>query len=88
MSDNSDSEQEAQWRKQFEAAGRDEVLFLCNEGIYSGPLRGFAFRWLKERDDAREGRGKDADWYTKWTFRAAVAAVIVGVVGIVVTWLQ
>jgi hypothetical protein len=27
-----------------------------------------------------------AQWYSKWTFWAAIAAVIVGIIGIVVTY--
>ena len=47
-----DPEQEAQWRKQFEAIGRREVHDHCRDGGYHGPQRGFAYRWLKETDVA------------------------------------
>jgi hypothetical protein len=79
-----DTEQEAQWRKQFEANGREAVLIFCREGSISGQMRNFAYQWLKEIDDAREMRDAAGHWYLKRTYIAAVAAVVVGVVGVLV----
>ncbi len=80
-----DTEQEAEWRKQFEANGREAVRIFCRDGSISGEMRNFAYRWFKEIDDACEARDRDAQWYSKWTFWAAVAAVVVGIIAVVAT---
>jgi hypothetical protein len=79
-----DTEQEAQWRTEFAKVGLDAVHREFS--IFPEPKRQFAFRWLREKERAREAREEASHWYSKWTFVAAVAAVIVGVVGVVVTW--
>jgi hypothetical protein len=55
--------------------------------------RQVALRWLREkeiardvREEARDARNEAAYSYSKWTFVAAVAAVIVGIIGVLVTW--
>jgi hypothetical protein len=79
-----DTDQEAQWRTAFETVGHDTVLRGHN--FFDESKRKFAVRWLREKEIAREAREKAAHWYTKWTFFAAVAAVIVGIIGVLVTW--
>jgi hypothetical protein len=81
-----DTDQEAQWRADFERAGQDAVRFELGRMIYSEPTRQFAFRWLREKEQANERLGAAAQWYTKWTFWAAIAAVIVGIIGVAVTY--
>jgi hypothetical protein len=79
-------EEEAKWRAEFEAAGETEI----RDGlklIQHEPKRQFAFRWLREEDRARGLREKETHCYVQWTFWAAVAAVIVGIIGVAVTWL-
>ena len=76
-----DTEQEAQWRKQFEANGREAVLIYCRDGSISGQQRNFAYRWLKEIDDAREARDEAGHWYSKNTYRVAV---VLGVATLIV----
>jgi hypothetical protein len=78
-------EEEAKWRAEFEAAGETEI----RDGlklIQHEPKRQLAFRWLREEDLARRLREKETHRYVQWTFWAAVAAVIVGIVGVAVTW--
>lgn len=78
------TDQEAQWRAEFERVGQDAVR--REHMMFPEPKRQFAFRWLREKEKAREERDEAAQWYSKWTFWAAVAAVIVGILGIVVTY--
>jgi hypothetical protein len=79
-----DVEQEAKWRAEFEKFGYDAVH--RGHQMFDEPRRQFAFRWLREKEKSREDRAEAAHWYSKWTFVAAVAAVIVGVIGVIVTW--
>lgn len=76
------ADQEAQWRAEFERVGRDAVY--REHMTYPEPRRQFAFRWLREKEIAREVRDDAAQWYLKWTFSAAVAAVVVGIAAVAV----
>jgi hypothetical protein len=77
-------EEEAKWRAEFEMVGHDAIH--REHKMFPEPKRQFAFRWLREKEKAREDRDEAAQWYLKWTFRAAVAAVVVGIIGVAVTW--
>jgi hypothetical protein len=79
-----DADQEAKWRAELEKAGNDAVR--REHMTFPEPKRQLAFRWLREKEKAREARDEAAQWYLKWTFRAAVAAVVVGIIGVVVTY--
>jgi hypothetical protein len=83
MSD--DPEQIAQWRRDFEHAGEHEVEAHIAAREYVSAQRLAAFQWLKDKRTAREQREASSHWFVKWTFWAAVAAVVVGIVGVVVT---
>jgi hypothetical protein len=78
------AEQEKAWNAEFEnigeAALRDGVFRGggVGVGITDEPKRQHAFRWLRDRERARE-------WRETWTFRVVVAGLILGVVGILVT---
>jgi hypothetical protein len=76
------SDQEARWRATYETVGYDAVRRGHN--LFEEPKRQFALRWLREKEIARETRDEAAQWYLKWTFRAAVAALIVGIVSVTV----
>jgi hypothetical protein len=77
-----DSDKEERWRASFETVGYDTVRRGHN--LFEEPKRQFAFLWLREKEIAREARDEAAQWYLKWTFRAAVAALIVGIVSVTV----
>jgi hypothetical protein len=82
----SDTEDEAKWRAEFDQAGETEIrdgLKLINHE----PKRQFAFRWLREQSKARQLREEEMHWYAQRTFWAAIAAVVVGVIGVLVTLL-
>jgi hypothetical protein len=91
-----DADQEAQWRAEFEAAGEDEVRDAINFPQYHAAYQGLKLRcavlWLREQARARRAQDEqdrlDMKRYNKWTFWAAVAAAIIGIVmgiGIAVT---
>jgi hypothetical protein len=73
----SDPTEEANWRAEFELRGENELRDGLNL-INHEPKRQLAFRWLREQDHARRTREQKTYNYVRWTFWAAVAAVIVG----------
>ena len=79
-----DSDEEAQWRKEFAKDGVDALWRV--QDTLPEPKRQFALRWLREKERAREAREDASHCYLKWTFAAAVAAVIVGIIGVAVTF--
>jgi hypothetical protein len=86
----SDTDEQAKWLVEFQEAGENEVRQnLLNDAIYnSPPKRYFARQWLREQERAREVRDQQIHSYTRRTFWAAVAAVIVGVIAVVTTCLH
>jgi hypothetical protein len=85
-----DDTNEIRWREEFERLGEMQVYDNVKQGaIYNDEAkRQAAFRWLGEVAATRRARELRSYNYVRWTFYAAVAAVIVGVVGIVVTMLH
>jgi hypothetical protein len=81
-------EQAAAWRTEFEADGERAVhdTIYHGPGVYPDPKRLFALRWLREKEVERERQDQKMRSYVRWTFLAAVAAVAVGIVGVLVTW--
>jgi hypothetical protein len=59
-----------------------------HHGSFPEPKRQFAFRWLREKEKASELREAQMYRYVRSTLYAAVASVIVGVVGVIVTWMR
>jgi hypothetical protein len=78
------AEDEAGWRAEFEKNGEQLVTNLVHTGVIPEPQRQFGFRWLGEQAEARRLREVEIHWYTRWTFRAAVVGVLVGIVGVLV----
>lgn len=85
-----DAKNEAEWHAEFERLGELQVYDNVKQGaIYNNEAkRQAAFRWLGEVAAARRAREARSYSYVRWTFYAAVAAVIVGVIGIIVTLLR
>ena len=81
------SDEQADWRGHFEKIGETRVHQLLLKGAISAndPRRTFALEWLSKQEAARRHREQEAYSYTQWTFYAAVAAVIVGMIGVVAT---
>ncbi len=84
------SSEENLWREEFERLGEMQVYDNVKQGaIYNDEAkRQAAFRWLGDVAAARRARELRSHNYVRWTFYAAVAAVIVGVIGITVTLLH
>ena len=73
---------EAEWRAEFERIGESQVGSFINSGPMSEEKRQFGFRWLGEQAHTRKLREERGLWYAGWTFVAAVAAVIVSLIGV------
>jgi hypothetical protein len=76
---------EAEWRAEFERYGEDQTREALSLGQFPETKRQLAFRWLGDQAIARRVREEQTYKYARWTFFVAVAAVVVGIVGIVVT---
>jgi CheY-like chemotaxis protein len=73
---------------EFEADGERAVhdTIYHGPGIYPDPKRLSALRWLREKEAERERQEQKMRCYVRWTFWAAVAAVVAGIVGVLVPW--
>jgi hypothetical protein len=76
-----DTEQQ-EWRKQFEANGRDAVLTLCHDGSYNGPKRLAAFQWLREKQRASDRFTVVALFIGVATLFVAAATLFVAIKGL------
>jgi hypothetical protein len=79
------TEDEARWRAEFDKIGVHEVQAHLARNEYVPAQRVTAFWWLKDRQEQQDRREEATYRYVRWTFYAALAAVIVGVVGVLVT---
>lgn len=86
----SDIEDEAKWRTEFETVGETQLRDGITRGAipFPEPKRQFAFHWLREQENAKALRERQLHRYAQWTFWAAVGAVLVGIVGVLVTVLH
>ena len=77
-----DPEIEAAWRAEFKRIGETQLRDALNSGvgIADEPKRQAAFRWLGDEAQARRLREEKTYHYVRWTFFAAIAAVIVAVI--------
>lgn len=84
-------DQEEKWKAEFEDIGETALRYGLQHGagvsvgITDEPKRQFAFRWLRQNERDREERDAIAQWYDKWTFRAAVVAAVIGLIGVLLT---
>jgi hypothetical protein len=78
---------EAAWRAEFKRIGETQVRDAL-DSITDEPKRQAAFRWLSDEAAARRLREEQTHHYVRWTFFAAVAAVIVGLIGVGLTLLH
>jgi hypothetical protein len=83
-------EVESAWRAEFKRIGEKQLRDALNSGtgIADEPKRQAAFRWFG--DEAEEGRLREekTQHYVRWTFFAAIAAVIVSLIGVGLTLLH
>jgi hypothetical protein len=84
-------EQRRDWTSRLERLGeamvRSDIQLRHGVGIgFSGDaMLQVAAAWLRDKERAREERERLAYVYAKWTLAAAIAAVIVGVIGLTTT---
>ena len=85
-----DTDDEAKWRAEFEKVGETQLRDGMNSRSMPFPeaKRQFAFRWLREQENAKALREQRSYRYLQWTFWAAVGAVVVGIIGVLVTLLH
>ena len=81
---------EEEWRTEFERLGELLVYDSVKQGaIYNDERkRQAAFLWLSEQAKKRRERETQTFGYVRWTYYAAIAAVVVGVIGVAVTLLH
>ena len=79
-----DPEVEAAWRAEFERIGETQLRDALNGGvgIADEPKRQAAFRWLGDEAQARRLREEKTYHYVRWTYFAAIAAVIAGLIAV------
>ena len=80
--------EEEEWIAEFEAVGESELRdrLYRGSGIYPEAKYHAAVRWLREQPRARRLREEQLHRYVWWTLCAAILSVIVGVIGVAVTW--
>ena len=85
-----ESEQEAEWRAEFERLGELLVYDNVKQGaIYNDEAkRQAAFRWLSDEARKRRARETQTLQVTRWTLAAAAIAVFVGIAGVAATLLR
>jgi hypothetical protein len=83
-------EVEAAWRAEFKRIGEKQLRDALNSGagIADEPKRRAAFRWLGDEGEERRLREERTHHYVRWTFFAGIAAVIVGLIGVGLTFLH
>ena len=79
-----DPEVEAAWRAEFKRIDNTQLRDAFNSGgaFADEPKRQSAFRWLGDQAQARRLREEKTYHYVRWTFFAAIAGVIVGLIGL------
>jgi hypothetical protein len=80
--------EEEDWIAEFEAVGESELRDRPYRGSGLHPEAKFhtAVRWLREQARARRLQEGQLHRHVWWTLCAAVLSVIVGVIGVAVTW--
>jgi len=83
-------EVEAAWRAEFKRIGEAQLRDALNSssGFIDESKRQAAFRWLGDEAEAQRLREEQTHHYIRWTLVAAVAAVIVGLIGVGLTFLH
>ena len=73
-----------EWIAEFERIGERQVYDNAKQGaIYNDEAkRRAAFKWLWDQERQRKDRETNTLWYTRWTFFAAVVAVMVGEIAV------
>jgi hypothetical protein len=83
-------EVEAAWRAEFKRIGEKQLRDALNSGvgIADEPKRQAAFRWLGDEAEAQRLQEEHTHHYLRWTFFGAVAVMIVGLIGVGLSFLH
>jgi hypothetical protein len=83
-------EVEEAWRAEFKRVGQAQIRdALSNGSSFTDELkRQAAFRWFGDEAEALRLREEQTHHYVRWSFFAVVAAVIVGLIGVSLTFLH
>ena len=83
-------EVEEAWRAEFKRLGEAQLRDALNNGSgFTNELkRQAAFRWLGDEVEAQRLREEQTHHYVRWSFFAIIAAVIVGLIGVGLTFLH
>ena len=81
---------EIEWRAEFDRLGEQQVYDNVKQGaIFNDERkRQAAFRWLQEQAAKHREREESTYWYVRWTFFAAIAAAIIGLIGAAISLLH
>ena len=80
-------EVEAAWRAEFERAGEGRD-YLLNGSLTQDTTEGTAFRWLGDESEVQRLCEEREHHYLRWVVLALIAAVIVGLITIGLTFLH
>ena len=87
-----EAELEQEWHIELEKAGETAIRteIAMRGGIVAGSeaKRLFVARWLREKEQDREARVRQSDWYLRLTFWVAAATLVAAIVGVVATVLH
>jgi ABC-type sugar transport system permease subunit len=81
-------EVEAASRAEFKQVGEAQFRDSLNRGLFEEPKRQKKFRWWGDEGEARRLRDEQTYHYVRWTFVAAVAAVVVSLIVFGLTFLH
>ena len=80
-----ESEVEAAWRAEFRRVHEPEALHGSDALMDAAKP---AFRWSGDEDEARRLQEEHTHHYLRWTFVGTVAVMIVGLIGVGLTFLD
>ena len=80
-------EVEAAWRAEFERAG-EGCDYLLNGSLTDDTTEETTFRWLGDESEVQRLREEREHHYLRWIVLALIAAVVVGLITIGLTFLH
>ena len=75
------------WRAEFKRVGESQIRD-ARAGLIDERKPQAAFRWLGDTAEAQRLRKEQNHHYVRWTFIVVVAVVIVGLIGVGLTFLH
>lgn len=85
-----DKEAERKFRKSLETTGETSVRadYYGGGGLATGgeDRRDIIRHWLAEKEAEREARHTRSDYYARWTYRVALATLVVAILGVILGW--